>query len=183
MNDKVYIVSSFHRSGSSMMMRCLEAGGLSAVCDKSIDVLLNSSSVDGYVPNPNGFYQFNREVYPDFCDEYKGKVVKLYFKDLMKLQPEKCSIVFVVRDPNEIRASMKKWTPYKSWGSNLVATYFMDEILSMLQDKFKDITILNYADIIKDPETEFSKLNFPIDVKKSAGMVQPELYRLKLENK
>ena len=80
----VYLVVNIHRSGSSMMMRCLEAGGLVPVYDKNADVMNHSAPKD-YVPNPNGYYQFGGDINPAFARLHDGKVVKFPISNLKDL--------------------------------------------------------------------------------------------------
>ena len=68
--EPVYIVTSLHRSGSSMTMRCLEAGGLTPV-HNPVAILLNQVLHD-YIPNPNGFYQYGKPITKDFYENNKG---------------------------------------------------------------------------------------------------------------
>lgn len=185
--DTVYLVSSVHRSGSSMAMRCLEAAGLTAVYDPQADIMNNT--LGDYVPNPNGFYQFSGPITPTFFSDYSGKLLKCYIKDLPKLPQGNYKLLLLKRNPAEIRASMSRWTPFSSWGEDEAVTYlydfYMDELVRQLTERGDfDITILYYADIVKDPTTEFNKLfaaSWPIDVSKAAELVDPSLHRLKLE--
>lgn len=180
----VYIVSSFHRSGSSMMMRCLQAGGLEAVYDSFADAM-NLAAPEDYTPNPNGFFQYNREVLPDFYESYNGKLVKLYFTELIKLPPGNYKVVFMLRDPVEIRASMERWTPYKSWGMQEAATYLYEEIRNAISTiPGVEVLFVNYVDVINNPHNEFLRIKefgIPIQASLASQMVDPSLYRLKLE--
>jgi hypothetical protein len=182
----IYLVSNIHRSGSSMMMRCLESGGLIPVYDKEIN--LNDNAPVDYIPNPNGFYQFTSEITADFAKLHDGKLIKCPIRDLIKLPKWDYKVVFMYRNPAEIRASMGKWQPYQSWGQDEVITYFYEEYLEHLFEELRkrgdfDITVINYADVVANPVKEFTKLSYwGVDVEKMAAMVHPELYRLKLEN-
>jgi hypothetical protein len=170
-----------------MMMRCLEAGGLSPIYDKGADVMNHSAPLD-YVPNPNGFYQFTNEITPDFVQLYDGMLVKCPIRKLLWLPLGDYKLVIMKRDPIEIRASMSKWTPYQSWGKDEVITHtydlFIDSLIVELTKRGDmDVTILNYADIVTNPIVEFTKLiSWGVDVPAMAALVQPELYRLKLED-
>jgi hypothetical protein len=169
-----------------MMMRCLEAAGLDVAYDKESDGL-NVLHPDGYIPNPNGFYQFTEPIGNDFYEKHNGKAIKCPIRELTKLPKGDYKLIFIKRNPKEIRASMAKWQPHKSWGKDETLTYFYDEYLESLFDELRkradiELTILNYVDVIAAPVKEFSKLNWGLDVQTMAGMVQPELYRLKLED-
>lgn len=183
----IYLVSNIHRSGSSMMMRCLEAGGLIPIYNKFFDNL-NLFSLDNYIPNPNGFYQFNFKIDDNFYNKYNGKLIKCPIRDLLKLPIGEYKLVLIKRNPSEIRASMKKWKPYESWGMDETITYFYDLYLNVLVDelsKRNDMStiVLNYSEIVSNPENEFNKLKnagWDIDVEKASKMVDESLYRLRL---
>lgn len=183
----IYLVSNVHRSGSSMLMRCLEAGGLTPVFNKQADSM-NKSAPLGYIPNPNGFYQFTNIISNRFIHLYENKLIKCPIRYLLKLPEGEYKLAFIKRNPKEIRASMKKWTPYQSWGKDEVLTYlyneYVDEVLFQISKrKDIDITVLNYFDIVIDPVGELSKLSFwNIDVNKAALVVDESLYRLRLTN-
>lgn len=182
----IYLVSNIHRSGSSMMMRCLEAGGLTPVFDKESD-LLNESAPSDYIPNPNGFYQFTNKITEDFAKLHDGKLIKCPIRDLIKLPLHDYKMVFMYRNPAEIRSSMKRWQSFESWGKDEVLTYFYGEYLTALFDELNkrrdmEITVLNYSDVVSNPIQEFKKLaSWGVDIPAMVAMVQPELYRIKLE--
>jgi len=193
-NETIYIVTSLHRSGSSMMMRCLEAGGIEAVCDKTMDSTLEEwFGSDGYSPNPNGFYQAPPGILEDgnFVEKMKGKVVKIYLTDISKLPPANYKIIFMRRDKNEILASLSKMTSGKDVGreqrnvenSETLIPNILSELATRQDMSFVQV---NFAQVVKNPLIEFAKLknNFgiPIDVQAAASMVEPSLYRFKLEN-
>jgi hypothetical protein len=188
MKDTLYLVVNVHRSGSSMMMRCLEAGGLVAVYDKTQDVMNHSAPTD-YVPNPNGFYQFAQEVTPSFYQQYKGRLVKYPIREINKLPVGKYKVILLHRNPEEIRASMARWTPFNSWGGAETVTYFYDQFMAAAKEmllKRNDVELLevNYRDIVNSPSATFGaikKFGFPIDVNECVLKVDISLYRNNLE--
>lgn len=184
----LYLITNLHRSGSSMLMRCLETGGLEGVYDPLANEM-NSTAAGDYIPNPNGFYQFNEEVNFNFYNNYKGKLIKCYIRNILKLPPGNYKVILLKRNPKEIRRSMEAWTPFQSWGFDEAITYFYDEYLDLIIQELKkrediDLVTLNYKDIVSQPEIEFNKLvkkGWPIDPIKASEMVDPELHRFKLE--
>jgi hypothetical protein len=186
-SEPVYGVTSFHRSGSSMMMRCLEAGGIETLVDEALDHLWNATASPDYQPNPNGFYNKDDNTFdwPTFHRDAKGKAIKIPRQDLLIVPRGAYRLIYMVRDPEEILASMRSFTPYRSWGHMEVAVHFYDlvraETVRRLRER-GDFSVLevHYADVIADPLGAFRKIRdfgFPIDPEKSAAKVDPSLYR------
>lgn len=103
-NDIVTIVSGLPRSGTSMMMMMLEAGGIAPLTDS-----IRTADDD----NPKGYYEFERvkKIKDDtaWLDDAKGKVVKMISQLLLDL-PEGYTyrIIFMRREIGEILASQKQ---------------------------------------------------------------------------
>lgn len=177
-----YLISNIHRSGSSMMMRCLTSSGMEGIYDKELDNTLGLFIQDDYHPNPNGFYQtmeINLESH---------KVVKYPFRKLLSLPFGEYNICFLKRNPAEIELSIQQFTPYVSWGDDMIVLEFYDLIINTLLENLASrpdvkLTVLNYADIINDPVHEFNKLvdaGWPIDPVLASSFVDSNLYRNKL---
>jgi len=190
--EPVYIVASFHRSGSSMMMRCLEAGGITCAYDTTQDVQNIVLGGSEYQPNPNGFYAYPDDStfdWPTFHETFKGRAIKVPRMDLFILPQGKYKLIFMTRNPEEIRASMMKFSSNTSWGKPTVATYFYDTLKDGLMNYLVartdfEILEINYRDVVTNPTQEFQKIKdfgFNIDIEKSVAMVDPTLYRLRLE--
>lgn len=192
-NETIYIVTSLHRSGSSMMMRCLEAGGMEVVCDKSVDHDLDAEfGSDGYAPNPNGYYQMPGDIFENgnLLERLNGKVMKMYLDILNQLPVAKYKIIFMKRNRQEILASMAKMSGGKHLGYEQTNvendTVFLAEKKSQFSTRpdFQFIEV-DYATLVKNPQDSFTKIKdfgFPIDIEKASSMVEPSLHRFKLEN-
>lgn len=103
--DFITIVSGLPRSGTSMMMAMLEAGGVPVLSDG-----VRTADED----NPKGYYEFERvkKIKDDksWLPDARGKVVKMISQLLLDL-PESAQgykVVFMRRDINEILASQKQ---------------------------------------------------------------------------
>lgn len=186
-----YLISNVHRSGSSMMMRCLIAGGLEGAYDEEFSIMLDLMSNDPeYHPNPHGFYQLSNPPTEFSVSMYEGKLLKFPFRRLIYLPQGDYKVCFLKRDPLEIEKSMQKFVPFTSWGSDSVVLEFYDQIIDTIINTLQQraditLTVLNYTDIVKDPTAEFTKLyndGWPIDVNAAASLVDDSLYRLRLEN-
>ena len=82
MNDEVLIVSGLPRSGTSLLMQVLDAGGVEVVTDN-----LRTADTD----NPRGYYEFEKvkQVKRDvsWLPEIRGKAVKMVSQLLPDLPP------------------------------------------------------------------------------------------------
>ena len=103
----IFIVSGFMRSGTSMMMRALEAGGLEAAYDSSRDVMNDKFGDDNYKINPGSFYEILPMKYRglNFPLDYRGKLIKVLLWGLTNMWVHEYKIVFMLRDFEEIRQS------------------------------------------------------------------------------
>ena len=101
----VIIVSGLPRSGTSMMMKMLEAGG---------QVILTDNLREADANNPKGYYEFERVKQMKDGDlawlsDAVGKVVKIVTGLIMFLPSSyNYKIIFMRRDLNEILSSQKK---------------------------------------------------------------------------
>lgn len=104
MNKDIVIVSGLPRSGTSMMMKMLEAGGIPPLIDK-----IREADID----NPKGYYEFERvKQLPEdtaWLPAAEGKAVKMVSMLLRDLPTDrKYKVVFMRRKMPEILASQKK---------------------------------------------------------------------------
>ena len=97
----ITIVSGLPRSGTSMMMKVLEAGGIPALADH-----LRTADID----NPNGYYEFEpvKSTREDasWLALAEGRAVKMVYKLLYDLPPDRAyRVVFMQRALKEVVAS------------------------------------------------------------------------------
>lgn len=178
----IYIVSGFMRSGTSMMMRALEAGGLEAVYNPSRDQMNDKFGDDDYKINDEGFYELSREEYlhPQFPDNHNGKLVKCLWGGMTMLRASrnKKRIVFMRRPIEEIADSYEAAFGHRHPAAIPELEDKLDRIQGIL-GKRRDVElhVLQYHDVIKDPLKAFESLGWPVDAHKAAAVVNPELYR------
>ena len=104
--EPIIIVSGLPRSGTSMLMRMLEAGGLSIMTDE-----LREADVD----NPKGYFEYERvkdlekETDKSYLRQGRGKVLKV-ISFLIKELPDNNDyrVIFMRRDLTEVLASQNK---------------------------------------------------------------------------
>lgn len=183
----VTVVSGLPRSGTSMMMKMLEAGGILPMTDA-----IRTADVD----NPEGYYEFERVKQLDKGDigwlpDAQGKVVKVISALLKHLPPGyEYRVVFMRRRIEEVLASQKKMLVHRGEATDAVS----DEELAQLYRKHlahvdawltsqPNVKLLNvnYNTMLKDPEAELPALlaffDNKLDRDKMLQIVKPELYR------
>jgi len=174
------------RSGTSMMMKMLEAGGMSILTDN-----IRVADED----NLKGYYEFERvkklEEDKEWLDDAKGKVVKV-ISYLLKYLPDthKFKIIFMQREIFEVLASQRKMMERRGEKEDNIpeekmAEQFkshLDQIYQWIKDQNNiDILFVNYNDTLKSSMntavlvSEF--LDVELDLEKMANVVDNTLYR------
>lgn len=181
----IYIVSGFMRTGTSMMMKSLTAGGLTSAYNPVRDELNKIYGDRHYQPNPGGFYELTKDDYfsEDFPKKYEGKLVKLLGRGLIKLPTWEYKIVFMLRPCEEIRQSYEAFFSCPAPRMLIVYKQIMQKIIKQAKAR-KDIDIitLSYPDVVANPESAFKRLvtkDWPINVAKATEIVDPILYRFR----
>jgi hypothetical protein len=183
----ITVVSGLPRSGTSMMMKMLEAGGIPPITDE-----LRAADED----NPKGYYEFERVKQVDKGDvswvpSAKGKVVKV-ISALLKYLPndQPYRVVFVRRNMPEILASQRKMLIRRGEDPDKMD----DEQMAMLFEKHvrqveawlaaqPNIRTLyvHYSDVLANPLPQIATINDflggTLDTNRMAEVVDPELYR------
>src|SRR5438034_10843117 len=92
-----YVVSGHPRTGTSMMMHALTAGGL--VPSFSPEVDRGAKVVGDYVQNPNGFFELSAAEQRDpwFPRRHAGRLIKSQYRQLVGLAPGQYKVVFMMR--------------------------------------------------------------------------------------
>jgi hypothetical protein len=98
------VVSGLPRSGTSMMMRMLEAGGVPPLTD---------AMRDADEDNPTGYYEFepvkSLETDSTWIDDARGKSLKVVSERLRHLPVDRrYRVIFMVRKIEEVLASQQK---------------------------------------------------------------------------
>lgn len=154
MNEVITIVSGLPRSGTSMMMRMLEAGGMQVVVDN-----IRQADED----NPKGYYEFEqvKDIRQDrtWLDSLHGKVVKMVSMLLYDLPKDKqYKIIFMLRSMNEVLASQQVMLDRRGEAgqsreemAGLYAKH-LDEIKAWLaEQKNMEVLFVNYNEILNNP--------------------------------
>ena len=185
MNETITIVTGLPRSGTSMMMKMLEAGGMDVVTDN-----LRKADED----NPKGYYEFEKvkRIREDvsWLDEVQGKAVKMVSMLLFDLPLQRnYKLIFMRRDLGEVLASQRKMLERK----NDLRDYSDEEMEVLLQKHLNKIErwieqqesirvlYLNYRDLIEDPRSGAYRLRVFLDtalnIDAMVQVVDQSLYR------
>lgn len=182
----VTIVSGLPRSGTSLMMQMLRAGGIPTLTDD-----IRAADED----NPRGYLEFERvkRIKQDtaWLDEAAGKVVKMVHLLLYDLPPDRAyRIVFMRRDLDEVLASQRKMLERQGkQGAQLPA----DQLRKVFEEQVRKVTAwiaaqpniksidVVYHELIADPRGHAQRLNEflggTLAVEAMVEAVDPSLYR------
>ena len=188
LGEPIVIVSGLPRSGTSMMMKMLEAGGLPIMTDA-----VRTADID----NPKGYYEYERvkdlekETDKSYIKEGRGKALKV-ISWLLKDLPagNRYKIIFMRRDLNEVIASQNKMLKHRNeegagGDDAMMIDAYMNHlasvrILSRKRDDFEMIEI-RYDTAVKDAKTAAQQVNAFLGGKlseaKMTEVVDAELYR------
>lgn len=184
----IHIVSGFLRSYTTMMMHCLEAGGLSPVFDAERD----QWAVEHGEVNPgNSLREITNETYQRMLAEpreFDGKLVKVLSKyGYLKLPEWPCRVVLMTRHPEEIRQSFhrvfgKPLLFGDEEGNQVPLTdqlyeHIIKGAMADLVVQGIDFTLVRGDNAVENPLTVFGYLKengWPIDVEKAAAVVKVE---------
>lgn len=178
----IFIVSGFMRSGTSMMMQALETGGLEAVYNPDRDQMNDEFGDNHYRVNEGGFYELTKEEYdhPEFPDNHLGKLVKNLYGGMLRLRPSTNikHIVFMRRPIAEISASYEAAFGKKCPAAIPELDEKLDRIQGILaQRRDVKINVIQYHDVISNPNEAFESLGWPINTKECSSVVDPKKYR------
>jgi hypothetical protein len=185
----LYVVSGFMRTGTSMMMKALEAGGLDAAYRQSRELMRRRFADTHYDPNVGGLYELARADYmaPDFPAKYNGRLIKALNSGVpaMNVMPSGIRVVFMRRDAEEIRQSYLAF-----FGQDLPMGNFqprMERVLAVIRNR-RDVVSCHefwFRDVVADPAGHFAVLaeaGWPIAPAACAAVVDPGCCRYRREH-
>jgi hypothetical protein len=185
--NSITIVSGLPRSGTSMMMKMLEAGGIPPLTDE-----IRTADKD----NPKGYYEFERvKKMPDGDKGWmvgaNGKSVKVISALLEHLPPEfSYKIIFMRRNMDEILASQKKMLirqgkpTDKVSDEDLAQMYakHLAKVQTWLGSQTNVSTIeVDYNSLLENPRPYLEQiqkfLGIELNIDNMGNVVDPTLYR------
>lgn len=185
MDRFISIVSGLPRSGTSLMMKMLEAGGMELVVDH-----IRKADED----NPLGYFEFEKvkKIREDasWLEDTQGKVFKMISMLLYDLPPDRqYKVIFIKRKMAEVLASQRKMLDRKGTrGANddeemgRLYEKHLAEIEKWLgEQKNMEVLYVSYNDFIERPLENLQDVNRlfenRLDIEKMRGVVDKSLYR------
>jgi len=182
----ITIVSGLPRSGTSMMMRMLEAGGMEIVTD-------NARRADD--DNPRGYFEYERvkklKEDASCLDECHGKAVKIISMLLFDLPSNrKCRIIFMQREMQETLSSQRVMLQRlgkkdDNIGDEKMAEKFEKHLRQVEawidKQEHLDVLYVKYNEVIEDSQKQAERVNEflgkELNIKKMVGVIEKSLYR------
>jgi hypothetical protein len=189
-SNVITVVSGLPRSGTSMMMKMLEAGGLDVLVDN-----IRTPDAD----NPLGYYEFEavktlQKGNTEWLDKAQGKVVKI-IATLIPYLPEtyQYRIVFMRRALTEIMASQLKMLSNRGEKHDSINVEMMTNVY---QKHLKQVDLwvnkqanvqrieISYNDLLSSPRPLIAQINEffggDLDIKRMQNVINPNLYRQRI---
>src|SRR5437870_1104715 len=162
--ETITIVSGLPRSGTSMMMKMLAAGGLEPLTDS-----IRAADED----NPKGYFEFERvkQIENDIAwlEDARGRVVKLISALLKHLPPSyNYKVIFMRRAMPEILASQRQMLIRRGERADSVPD---DKMAAMFEKHVAQIeswlaaqpnietVYVNYNEVIDNPHSHAEEIN------------------------
>jgi len=183
----IVVVSGLPRSGTSMIMKMLEAGGIPVMTDG-----LRTADED----NPKGYYEVERvkdlarEADKAWLGEARGKAIKVISYLLKSLPPTfNYKVVFIRRDLEEVLASQRKMLARRGeteeTAPDRMRALFEDDLwrarYQLRRRPEFDAVELHYSAVLAHPLEEARRLTAflggGLDAEAMAAAVDPQLYR------
>lgn len=180
----IYVVTGFPRSGTSMMMRCLQFAGIKPVVSASREAAMAHRNQGEYPANPYGFFECQESEYMrvGFLDSIEdGRSIKLLTTSLPFIPARPTTVIWMRRDPAEIRKSYERTFPKENFDKKFPQWPHTHDIqiqaIRPIVDDRRSINVIEmqYRDVIDNPVEALSVL--PIDAQKAAAAVDVSLYR------
>lgn len=184
--DVITVVSGLPRSGTSLMMSMLEAGGMQVLTDE-----IREPDED----NPEGYYEFEQvkqiEHDQSWLKDAKGKVVKIVSERLRHL-PEGYAykVIFMRRKMEEVLDSQRQMLIRRGEPAPRISDEEMAELFKrhlrdveawVARQPYIEVIYVSYNEVLENPVAPAERINQflgnTLDVEKMVTVVDPTLYR------
>jgi hypothetical protein len=188
-DNAIIVVSGLPRSGTSMMMQILQAGGLQILTDYE-----READED----NPKGYYEYERvkqmkDEDTGWLKQAQGKVVKV-ISALLENLPNNFNykIIFMERKMDEILASQKQMLIRRGEPTDKVSDETMAELFQKHLTGVKTwlasrpnmkVLYIRYDELLSDPQPHIEAiarfLDLPLNIKAMVTVPDKNLHRQK----
>lgn len=185
LSQQIVIVTGLPRSGTSMMMKMLAAGGIAPLCD-------GERTADS--DNPNGYYEYEpvkqTKTDPSWLNSAPGCAVKMVYSLLYDLPADRhYDVLFMRRDLHEILASQRQMLGNMQLGTDIddarMGQLFAREInrfqLWLKSAEHVNAAEVDYNAVARGDATPLAHINAHLgghlDTAAMAAVVDPTLYR------
>lgn len=183
---KIVIVSGLPRSGTSMMMRMLQEGGMPVLTDS-----IRTADED----NPKGYFEFERvkQIEHDkaWLEDARGKAVKMIAALLKHLPPAyEYKVIFMKRELDEVLASQRQMLIRRGEAADGVSDEKMAELFRrhltgvegwLAEQPGFDVLYVQHGEVLAQPLMEAERvsafLGGGLDAERMAQVVDPALHR------
>jgi len=185
--DFIIVVSGLPRSGTSMMMQILSAGGMEIITDQQ-----RTADDD----NPKGYYELERvkkmkEGDVSWVREAGGKVIKV-ISALLEYLPADLSykVIFMHRKMEEILASQKQMLVRRGEPTDKASDSTLADLFSRHLQKVEtwlagqnnmQVLYIQYDELLAEPHAHITSLveflGIPLDVQAMERVPDENLYR------
>lgn len=186
MRDFITVVSGLPRSGTSMAMQMIVAGGISPVTDN-----LRAADAD----NPRGYYEFERvkslRTDKAWIGDAGGKVVKVIHMLVPELPDDRAyRVVFLERDLREV---VKSQATMLARGAKAGGALPPERLMAVYEQQLKQVHAwmaarpnfrvlpVRHADFMRDAAAQANTMNDflggGLDVAAMTAAVDPSLHR------
>jgi hypothetical protein len=207
----IVIVSGYRRCGTSAMMQALCAGGLPVIYQPGMEKRNPPADEDGYKPIPGRLLEVGQVYYMSMrflriLPAQKGNsLVKIFYDGLPALPRGDYTVVFMRRDPDEIKASTDRvdrrlravgteenprhWYPFDVFRPYKQED--IDHVLGIMRARVDiDLVEVNFRDMIERPAETFHRIKyresgskrFDLDIGKAVSIINPDLWRERNEH-
>lgn len=186
----ITIVSGLPRSGTSLMMQMLHAGGLPVLSDGE-----RKADTD----NPKGYLEWERIKQlpkdPSLIAEAEGKTVKVISQLILSLPAgHEYRIVFMQRPLPEVLKSQDEMLRRRGNSDSITGTSVIEEAFQrhlievnqwLARQPHIQVLRAHYHRVLREPndvaEEVAAFLGVPLDIRKMVEQVDPNLYRNRMK--
>lgn len=186
----LYVVTGHPRSGTSMMMAALRAGGMEVAFDPEREAKLEDRAMaqkTGF--NPSGVWELHTHqlAAANFPAEYDGQLVKLVWGWLNYMKPydRGYRVISMTRHPEEVHQSFEATLG----GARLQIRHNYAQRLEQVHKRLEEhddvmsYHVIDYAVVLDDPWYVFETLHeqgWPIDFDRAADIPHPKYHRFRV---